>query len=93
MLKTSPLLLETIVPYYQTTLKEIILPLKPEKLKTDRNLKKKTENCKKLVSFCVFVFVVPKHIAHKMVITSNSVSQKAFINFKSFNLRLIKQKT
>ena len=32
----------------------------------------------KLASFCVFVFVLPKHIAHKMVITSNFVSQKAF---------------
>ena len=29
----------------------------------------------------VFVFVVPKHIAHKMVITSNFVSQNFFINF------------
>ena len=30
----------------------------------------------------MFVFVVPKHIAHKMVITSYFVSQKAFIIFQ-----------
>ena len=36
----------------------------------------------KLLSFCLFVFVVPKHIAHKMVITDTSVLQKAFINFQ-----------
>ena len=47
---------------------------------------------RKLGPFCVFVFVVPKHIAHKMVITSNFVSQKLSSNFKNFNLRLIKQK-
>ena len=40
---------------------------------------KKLEKLQKLVSFCVFV--VPKHIAHKMVITSNFGSQNAFINF------------
>ena len=28
------------------------------------------------------MFVVPKHIAHKMVITGTSVSQKAFSNFQ-----------
>ena len=28
------------------------------------------------------MFVVPKHIAHKMVKTRNFVSQKAFINFR-----------
>ena len=42
---------------------------------------KKPEKKQKLVSFCVFVFVVPKHIAHKMVMTSNFVSQKDFNNF------------
>ena len=37
----------------------------------------------KLVSFCVFVFVVLKHkLSLKMVITSNFVSQKAFIIFE-----------
>ena len=30
----------------------------------------------------MFVFVVPKHIAHKMVITSYFVSQNAFIIFE-----------
>ena len=35
----------------------------------------------KLVSFCVIVFVVPEHIAHKLVIASTFFSQKAFINF------------
>ena len=35
----------------------------------------------KLVSFREFVFVVPKFIAHKMVITSNFVSQTTLINF------------
>ena len=47
----------------------------------------------KLVSFCVFVFVVSKHIAHRMVITSNNVSQKPSSFSKNFNLRLNKQKT
>ena len=46
----------------------------------DKNFQKPEKNCKNL-SFCVFVFVVPKHIALKMAITSNFVSQKAFINF------------
>ena len=36
----------------------------------------------KFVSFCMFVFVVPKHIAHRMVIRSYFVSQKAFIIFQ-----------
>ena len=30
------------------------------------------------------MFVVPKHIAHKMVITSTFVLQKSFINFQKF---------
>ena len=32
----------------------------------------------------MFVLVVPKHIAHKMVKTSYFVSQKAFIIFQKF---------
>ena len=36
----------------------------------------------KLVSFCEFVFVVPNLIAHKMVITSNFVSQTTLVSFK-----------
>ena len=30
----------------------------------------------------MFVFVVPKHIAHKIIITSYFVSEKAFIIFQ-----------
>ena len=36
----------------------------------------------KLVSFREFVFVVPKLLAHKMVITSNFVLQTTLINFQ-----------
>ena len=46
----------------------------------------------KLVSFCVFVFVVPKHIAHKMVTKVNLSRKRPSSTFKNFNLRLIKQK-
>ena len=53
-----------------------------KKLKKCQKIFKKPEKkSQKLVSFCVFVFVVPRHIAHKMVITSNFVSQKDFISF------------
>ena len=38
----------------------------------------------KLVSFCMFVFVVPKFIAHEIAITCNFVSQKTFINLRNF---------
>ena len=69
MLKTNPLVARNnAVPYYQN-LKEIPWLLKLENKK----------NFQKLVSFCLFVFVVPKHIAHKTAIKSNFVSQKAFI--------------
>ena len=59
-------------------------------MKKFKNLEKKLQ---KLVSFCVFVFVVPKHIAHEMVVTGHFVSQNLSSTFKNFNLRLIKQKT
>ena len=63
-------------------LKEIPWPLKLEKCKKWQKYFKKTwKKLQKLVSFCVFVFVVPKHMAHKMVITSTFVSQKSFINY------------
>ena len=65
------------VLYYQTS-KEIPWPQKLEKLKKMSKIFKK--KLQKLVSFCVFVFVVPKHIAHKMAILSNFVAQKAFIS-------------
>ena len=68
------------MPYYET-LKEIPWPLKLEKRKDWQKFSKNLKKLQKLVSFCVFVFVVPKHIAHKMVITSTFVLQKAFINF------------
>ena len=41
----------------------------------------KWNQLQKLVSFCVFVFVVSKQIAHKMVIAINFVLQKTFIYF------------
>ena len=37
----------------------------------------------KLVSFCMFVFVVPKHIAHEMAITSKMAITK---NMKNCNI-------
>ena len=65
--------------YYQT-LKEIPWPLKVEKRKKNyKNFQKTWKKLQKLVSFCVFV--VPEHIAHKLVITITFFSQKAFINF------------
>ena len=66
--------------YYQT-LKEILWNLKREKLKKLQKFSKNLNKLEKLLSFCVFVFVVQKYIAHKIVIKSNFVSQKAFINF------------
>ena len=55
----------------------------PRAEKTEKNWKKwqkfskKTwKKLQKVVSFCAFVFVEPKHIAHKKIITSNFVSQK-----------------
>ena len=79
MLKTNPLLLELL--YYQTP-EDISWPLTLKKLKKDKNFQKTTiKSFQKLVHFCVFVFVVPKQIAHKMVITNNFVSQKTFIDF------------
>ena len=80
MLKTNPLLLET-------TQRSIIKPQRrfpgqwSWKNSNDKNFQKKFKKLQKLVSFCVFAFVLPKQIAHKMVITSNFFSQKAFINF------------
>ena len=67
------------VPYYQT-LKKSLDP-EPEKTHKMTKIFRNVKKLQKLVSFCLFVFVLPKHIAHKMVITSNFVSQKAFINF------------
>ena len=63
-----------------SNLKEIPWPLKLEKRKKKQQFSKNLK-IQILKSFCVFVFVEPKHIAHKMVITSTFVSEKAFINF------------
>ena len=49
--------------------------------KNDKNYQKTWKKMQKLVSFCVFVFVVQKHIAQKTVIKSNFVSQKFFVNY------------
>ena len=39
----------------------------------------------------MFLIVVPKHIAHKTVITSYLVSQKAFIIFQKLQSKTIKK--
>ena len=64
------------MPFYKTS-KEIPWPLK--NAKNDKHFQKTWKKLQKLLSFCVFV--VPKHIAHKMDITSTFVSQKNYINF------------
>ena len=46
-----------------------------------KHFQKTWKKLQKLVSFRVFVFVVPKYIAHKIVIKSKFVSKKAFFNF------------
>ena len=80
MLKTNPLLLETMQS-------SIVKPQRtfpgPWSWKNSKNDKHFQKNLKKIeISIILnFAFVVPKHIAHKMVITSYFVSQKAFIIF------------
>ena len=84
MMKTNPLLLETIQwPFIlKEILKKIPWTLRLEKTqKKTKIFKKLDKKFQKLVSFWVFVFVTPKHIAHKKVIRCNFVSQKTFIIF------------
>ena len=82
ILKTNPLLLETMHRPFIKPKERFFGPLKLEKLKKWRKFsKKKWKKLQKLVSFCVFVFVVPKHTAHKIVIKSKFVSKKASVNF------------
>ena len=77
-MKTNPLLLESVQCPTIKPKKKFPAPWSRKNSKNDKKLSKKLQ---KLESFWVFVFAVPKHMAHKMVITSNFVSQKAFINF------------
>ena len=83
MWKTNPLLLETMpCSIIKPQKKEISSPLYLEKLKKWQKFSKNLKKIANIVSFCMFVFVVPKHRAHKMVITGYFVSQKAFIIFQ-----------
>ena len=47
--------------------------------KFERKLEKKMQ---KLISFLLFMFAVPKHIARKLVTKKIYILQKTFINFK-----------
>ena len=83
-LKFETLKFETLkywkpLQYYWKLYNALLSNLKEDSLAPEET-QKMTKIFKKLVSFCVFV--VPKYIAHKMVITGTSVSQKAFINFQ-----------
>ena len=82
MLKTNPLLLETMQCSIVKPQRTFPGPESGKTQKMTKISKKLLKKLQKLVSFCIFVFVVPKHIAHKMVITSYFVSQKAFIIFQ-----------
>ena len=77
--------------YCQTT-KDISWPLKVENLKMTKIFKKKLKKLQKLLSFCMFVFEVPEPIAHKKVIASHFVSQKAFIIFQKLQRKTKRKK-
>ena len=75
---------------YQT-LEQVSWHLGLKKLKKwYKNFQKILKKLQKLVSFFVFVFVVQKYIAHKMVITGSFVSQKTFIAFQKLQPWIIK---
>ena len=74
MLKTNPLVLETMQCPIIKPIRIFPGPMKLEKLKKTKNIA--------IISIILLVcFCSTKHKAHKMVITSNYFSQKAFINF------------
>ena len=57
------------------------MALKLENLEKRPKFLKNVKKLQKLVLVSAFLSVVPNHIAHKIVIASNFVSQKALINF------------
>ena len=81
MLKTNLLLLETMHCPIIKPQRRFLGPWSWKNSKNDKHFQKTWKKLQKLVSFRVFVFVVPKHIAHKIVIKSKFVSKKAFFNF------------
>ena len=93
MLKTNPLLLETMQCPIIKPRRRFLAPEGGKTQKMTKIFKKLEKKMQKLASFCVFVFVVPKHIAHKIVIENNLSRKKPSSTFKNFNLGLIKQKT
>ena len=81
MLKTIPLLLETMHCPIIKPQRRFFALWSWKNSKNDKNFQKTWKKLQKFVSFCVFVFVVPKHIADKIVIKYKFVSKKAFYNF------------
>ena len=92
ILKTKPLLLKIMQCSLVKPQRTCTGPWSWKNSKNDKIFQKTGKKSQKLVSFCMFVFVVPKHIAHKTIITSYFVSEKAFIIFQKLQRKTNKKK-
>ena len=89
-LKTVQLPIKKTVILYKA-LEEVCWLLRPEQQKILQKLSKILRKIEKIRN--VFMFRVPKHTAHKMLIKRNYNLQKTFVDFKKVNSRNMKQKT